>query len=102
MPQVVFTANATANLVVLVNFLKEKSPEAAVRAVTRIRQGLNLLSQQPQIGTPVPDHPHHRNLPIAFGASGYVARYRYEPGGKEVVVLAIRHARQAGFTGLEP
>lgn len=101
MPQVVFTANATANLAELVIFLKQKSPEAAVRAVARIRQGLGVLSHQPQIGVPVPEHQHHRNLPISFGASGYLAGYRYRPGGAEVVVLAIRHTKQAGFTGLE-
>lgn len=101
MPRIVFTANATANLAELVAFLRQKSPLAAVRAVSRIRQGLGILVHQPQIGVPVPDQPYQRNLPISFGAAGYVARYRYHPDGGEVVVLAIRHTRQAGYTGLE-
>lgn len=102
MPQVVFSANAVANLSELVAFLKEKSPEASERAIARIRQSLALLRHQPQIGTPVAERAHHRNLPISFGSAGYVARYHFQPGTDRVVVLAIRHMKQAGFSGLEP
>jgi len=33
---------------------------------------------------------------IDFGASGYIARYHYD-GGEFLDILAIRHAREAGF-----
>jgi plasmid stabilization system protein ParE len=42
------------------------------------------------------EQPDERELLIAFGDSGYVARYRLE--GSTVLVLAIRHAREAGYT----
>lgn len=38
--------------------------------------------------------PEFREWLIEFGAGGYVALYRYD--GAEVVVLAVRHVREAG------
>ena len=40
--------------------------------------------------------PYHREVVIKFAALGYVARYRYAPGG-DIVVLRIRHQRESGF-----
>jgi len=42
-----------------------------------------------------PEQPDYRQLFIPFGASGYVARYRVE--GRLVLVLAVRHMREAGY-----
>ncbi len=39
--------------------------------------------------------PEFREWPIDFGADGYLALYRYDGG--DVVILAVRHAREAGF-----
>ena len=39
--------------------------------------------------------PEFREWIVPFGDSGYVALYRYD--GKDVVLLAIRHAREAGY-----
>lgn len=37
----------------------------------------------------------HRELPIDFGDSGYVALYRLE--GEFITVLGIRHQKEAGY-----
>jgi plasmid stabilization system protein ParE len=55
-----------------------------------------LLSKHPQVGRPVEElSSEFRDWPVEFGHGGYVVRYRYDGG--DVVVLAVRHAREAGF-----
>jgi plasmid stabilization system protein ParE len=36
-----------------------------------------------------------RDWPVDFGDSGYVVRYRFAED--EVVILAVRHQKEAGF-----
>jgi plasmid stabilization system protein ParE len=78
------------------SFLASKSPDAASRAVKAIRQGVKILGQHPEIGRPIEDlPPEFREWVIEFGQAAYVALYRYE--GKQIVVLAVRHGREAGY-----
>jgi plasmid stabilization system protein ParE len=77
-------------------FLAPKSPEAARRAVGAIRQGVKALGKRPQMGRPVDElPPEFREWVIEFGAAAYVALYHYD--GKQVVILAVRHGREAGY-----
>ena len=74
---------------------RPKSRDAAKRAVKAIRQGVKLLGKNPNIGRPVEElPPEFREWVIEFGNSAYVALYRYD--GSEVVILAVRHGREAG------
>ena len=78
------------------DFLVSKSPDAAKRAVQAIRQGLKLLGKHPEMGRPVEEMPtEFREWVIEFGGGAYVAIYHYD--GKEVVILAVRHGREAGY-----
>ena len=53
------------------------------------------LAKHPETGRPVEGMLlEFRELVIEFGQSAYVAIYHYD--GKRVVVLAIRHGREAG------
>lgn len=36
-----------------------------------------------------------REWPIEFGSGGYVALYRFD--GEMVIILAVRHGREAGY-----
>jgi plasmid stabilization system protein ParE len=56
------------------------------------------LGEYPEIGRPYPQAPGLRELLIAFGDSGYVALYRYEPAEDAVFVLAFRHQKEAGYS----
>ena len=48
------------------------------------------------MGRPVQDlPPEMREWLIPFGAGAYLARYRFD--GRKVVILALRHGREAGF-----
>ena len=67
------------------------------RAVLAIREAFLPLKQSPVIGRPVEDHPELRELIIDFGATGYLAMYRYEPANDTVVILAIKHQREDDY-----
>lgn len=48
------------------------------------------------MGRPVAElEPEMREWVIEFGHGGYVALYRFD--AKEVVILAVRHGREAGY-----
>ena len=98
MPRVIYTQPALDDLIRLREFLTEKSPEAANKARDTLLAALKSLALFPESNQPVPDLPFHREMVIAFGARGYVARYRYERGG-DVVVLRIRHQRERRSPG---
>jgi plasmid stabilization system protein ParE len=40
-----------------------------------------------------------RELVISRGKSGYIALYRYDGERDRVLVLAVRHQREAGYAG---
>ncbi|HEX4583077.1 MAG TPA: type II toxin-antitoxin system RelE/ParE family toxin [Acidobacteriaceae bacterium] len=87
---------ALRDVVRLHRFLTGKSPAAAKRAIGTIRAGVKLLAVHPEIGKPVEEMtPDFREWVIEFGQGAYVALYRYD--GREVVILAVRHGREAGY-----
>jgi plasmid stabilization system protein ParE len=91
-----WTSGARADLVRLRNFLTDKSPDAAQRALSTIQQGVLTLTEYPDVGRPFDDEAIElREWFIPFGDSGYVALYRKDAG--RVVILAVRHAREAGY-----
>jgi len=96
MPRVIWTPAALGDVERLHDFLKDRNPQAARRAVRAIREGLNLLADQPQVGRPVENmEPEFREWLISFGDSGYVALYHFD--GEDAVILAVRHQREAGY-----
>jgi plasmid stabilization system protein ParE len=95
-PSVVWTARSLGDLARLHAFLVTKSPEAASRAIGAIRAGVRTLEAHAAIGRPVESMAANcRDWWIPFGNSFYVVRYRLNGG--QAVVLAVRHAREAGF-----
>jgi len=96
MSQVIFSPAALRDLKRLREFLHSKSPIVAQRAAQAIRTTLAQLEQQPAMGRPIEGLPEEfREWVIPFGESGYLARYRLD--GETVVILALRHQREAGF-----
>jgi plasmid stabilization system protein ParE len=80
----------------LYNFLAPNSREAASRAIRAIREGVKQLGKHPEIGRPVEElPPEFREWMVEIGASAYVVLYRYD--GREVLLLAVRHGREAGY-----
>jgi plasmid stabilization system protein ParE len=96
MPHLVWTNNALRDLRRLHDFLSPKSPDAAKRAAKAIRQSAKVLAKQPEIGRPIEEMLlGFRELVIDFGQSAYVALYHFD--GEQVLLLAIRHGREAGY-----
>ena len=90
---VVFAEDAARDVLRLRAFLEEKAPGAAKKAVTTIIRKCVSLSTFPDRG--VLRNDGSRQLVIAFGARGYLARYRVNHDTDEVVILRIRHGREA-------
>lgn len=91
-----YAPNAIRDLERLREFLRHVNPAAARRAGETIIQAMRVLGLQPQIGRPIEDMPDaFREWVIDFGDSGYVARYRIDPGA--VTILAFRHQKELGY-----
>ncbi|MDP3823587.1 MAG: type II toxin-antitoxin system RelE/ParE family toxin [Burkholderiales bacterium] len=96
MPRLTWSPAALRDVQRLYRFLSEKDPGAARRAVKIIREGVKIIARQPGIGRPAEDmEPEYREWMIDFGATGYVALYRYDDAA--AVILAVRHQREAGY-----
>jgi plasmid stabilization system protein ParE len=96
MPRLKWSQRALLDVARLHRFLVPKSRDAAKRAVKAIRQGIKALGKHPEIGRPVEEmSAQFREWVIEFGSGAYIALYHYD--GDEVVILAIRHGREAGY-----
>ena len=96
MPQLIWSPQALLDVQRLYQFLAPKNLATAKRAVTAIRQSVKVLSLQPGIGRPVEDMADEfRDWIIDFGDSGYVVRYRLD--ARHLIILAVRHQKEAGF-----
>jgi plasmid stabilization system protein ParE len=96
MPQLKWSPESLRDVARLHDFLASKSREASRRTVKAIRQGVKLLGKFPEMGRPVEELPtEFHEWVIEFGGGAYVALYRHDD--KEVVILAVRHGREAGY-----
>ena len=96
MAEVVYSRHAFADLVRLADFLIKNAPESAIAAIDVVRDGIEILERHPFVGRPCEEG--LRELLISYGKSGYVALYSYEQRQDVVLVLAIRHQREAGYS----
>ena len=78
-------------------FLTDIDPSAATGALELIGEAVELLSHHPLIGRPV-EHAL-RELVISRGRTGYLALYSFEEDQQAVLILAIRHQREADYWG---
>lgn len=97
MAVVSYARRASSDLQRLVDFLAESDPSAAAQTAELIVSAVEALQHHPLIGRPVESG--FRELVISRGRSGYLALYRYDEGRDRVLVLTIRHQREAGYTG---
>jgi plasmid stabilization system protein ParE len=96
MPRLRWSQPALLDIVRLYDFLAPKNKDAAQRAIATIRQGVKALAIHPEVGRPIEEMPpEFREWIIEFGQGAYIALYRYD--GKQVVILAVRHGREAGY-----
>ena len=97
MAEVVYSANALANLERVFEYLAEKEPRSALAAAAAIRTAVAMLARHPLIGRRVEGE--LRELVISYGKTGYIALYRFLPVSNRIRVLAIRHQRELDYPG---
>lgn len=96
MPRLIWSQPALLDVARLYSFCAPKSRDAARRAAAVIRKGVKELGRHPQMGRPVEElSPEFREWVVEFGQGAYVVLYHYD--GKQVVILAVRHGREAGY-----
>jgi len=96
MPRLKWSQNALRDITRLYDFLSPKNRDAAKRAIQAIREGVKILGRNPELGRPIEEMTtEFREWIIEFGQGAYVVLYRFD--GKEIVLLAIRHGREAGY-----
>ena len=112
LPSLIWTPQALQDIQHLYQFLATKNRDAAKRAVSVIRESVNILAKQPEVGRPVPEMAvEFREWPINFGDSGYVVLYRYinvninnsnstsndKRNEPQAVILSVKHQKEIAY-----
>lgn len=95
MPGISYAPRAASDLLRLIDFLADDDPLAAAETSDLITAAVEALERHPFLGREV-EH-GLRELVISRGKTGYLALYRYNEPRDRILVLAIRHQREAGF-----
>jgi plasmid stabilization system protein ParE len=90
------TARALRDLERLFEFIAAEDPVRASEQVLSVRRAFELLADHPLLGRKAEEG--RRELVLSRGRFGYIAKYRWLPADQVVLVLAVRHQREAGFT----
>ena len=90
---ILFTANAVADSKRRYEFLDQKNPGAAARAMQAIRIKLELVERMPGLGSRTRS-PSIRQVAVRFGKRGYVIRCTMREADGALVVLRIWHGRE--------
>ena len=92
-----FTPEAEDELLRLYDFLLDKDPNAAEKALDTIKAADELLRFSPfSCRKALPGTPFLRELVIPFGSAGYVALFEIE-SGNVISILAVRHQREDDY-----
>ena len=71
-------------------------PRKAREQLLSVRRALELLADHPLLGRDAEDG--RRELILLRGRDGYIAKYRWLPAEEIVLILAVRHHREAGYS----
>jgi plasmid stabilization system protein ParE len=82
--RLIYSGRALADLERLADFLIESDPPAAEETIGLIEEAVEL-----------------RELVISRGRTGYVALYSFEEDRDAVLILALRHQREAGYWSMD-
>jgi plasmid stabilization system protein ParE len=92
--KLILSPAAAADLERLREFLADRNPAAAERAIASLTRAMQSLDALPERGRPSGTR-GVRELIVAFGRWCYILRYAYLAQTDEVVILRIWHAREA-------
>ena len=95
MARLIYAERALTDLDRLTDFLLQAEPVAAAETIAPITEAVQILENHPLIGRTAESE--LRELVISRGKSGYLALYSYEQNEDAVLILSIRHQREAGY-----
>jgi plasmid stabilization system protein ParE len=90
------TERAMGDLERLFDFIAAEDPTRARKQLVSVRRALELLADHPLLGREAEDG--RRELILSRGRYGYIAKYRWLLAEDVVLILAVRHQREAGYT----
>ncbi len=96
MARVEVTARALRDLERLFDFVAEVDLKRALAQLSSVRAAFEVLADHPLLGRVAEDG--RRELVLSRGKYGYIAKYRWLPAEDAVLILAVRHQREAGYT----
>lgn len=97
MARISYASRALSDLERISDFLAQDGMDAQLATLDLIDEAVTVLARHPLIGRLA--EPDLRELVISQGKTGYIALYSYEAEQDAVLVLAIRHQREAGSYG---
>lgn len=95
MARVEITERALRDLERLFDFIAEEDPARAGKQVLSVRRAFELLAEHPLLGRDAEEG--RRELILSRGRHGYIAKDRWLPAEDVVLILAVRHQREAGY-----
>lgn len=95
MARVEVSTRALRDLVRLFDFVAEADPERALSHLASVRAAFEVLADHPLLGRVAEDG--RRELVLSRGKYGYIAKYRWFAAEDVVLILAVRHQREAGY-----
>lgn len=87
----VFLPQAIQDIERLYEFLTDKNPMAAQKAMLAIDEGISLLLENPYLGIKMEQDDKYRQLFVPFGKSAYVLRYRIDHAEDALAVVRVWH-----------
>jgi len=97
MARISYASRALTDLERISDFLADEGLDAQLETLDLIDEAIGILARHPLIGRQA-EH-GMRELVISQGSTGYVALYSHEADSDAVLILAVRHQREAGFHG---
>ena len=95
MARVEVTTGALRDLERLFDFIAADDPSRARRQILSVRRAFEALADHPLLGRIAEDG--RRELVLARGRYGYIAKYRWLAAEDTVLILAVRHQREVGY-----
>jgi plasmid stabilization system protein ParE len=80
----------------LFDFIAAEDPARARKQLLSVRRALELLADHPLLGREAEEG--RRELILSRGRYGYIAKHRWLSAEDVVLILAVRHQREAGYT----
>jgi plasmid stabilization system protein ParE len=93
--RVEITTAALRDLERLFDFIAAEDPIRARAQMRSVRRAFEVLADHPLLGRPAEDG--RRELVLSRGRYGFIAKHRWLPTDEVVLILAVRHQREAGY-----